>query len=37
VILEEFEDSGCEHQRRGDQQPVHEAITYIRNNGHRVD
>jgi hypothetical protein len=36
-ILAELEASGCEHMQRDGEQPVHQAITYLRNNLHRMD
>lgn len=36
-ILKELEASGCEFKRHGGEQPVHQAITYLRNNGHRMN
>jgi len=36
-ILAELHDSGMEHVRRGDVRPVHDAITYVTNNGHRMN
>jgi hypothetical protein len=37
AILRELELSGCEHKLIAGEQPVHEAITYLRNNGSRMD
>lgn len=36
-ILQELQASGCELKRHGGEQPVHQAITYLRNNGHRMN
>jgi hypothetical protein len=37
VILRSLELSGCEHNEFSGKQPVHEAITYLRNNAERMD
>jgi hypothetical protein len=37
AILAELQASGCEHRQRDGKQPVHEAITYLRNNLARMD
>jgi hypothetical protein len=36
-ILEELRQSGKEHVREGEEQPVHDAITYLQNHGNRTD
>jgi hypothetical protein len=36
-ILGELRQSGCEHLYLGESRPVHDAITYIENNGDRMD
>jgi hypothetical protein len=37
AILRNLELSGCEHTELSGKQPVHEAITYLRNNAERMD
>jgi hypothetical protein len=36
-VVTELRDSGMEHVRLGESQPVHEAITYLENNGERMN
>lgn len=36
-ILDELKQSHCEHVQVGESRPVHDAITYIENNGDRMD
>jgi hypothetical protein len=36
-ILAELEDSGCEESKAARNHPVHDAITYLVNNGHRMN
>lgn len=36
-ILSELENSGCQESKYENERPVHEAITYLRNHGHRMN